>query len=398
MSPGSHARGPERAWLELDLAAVRHNAREALRAAQVPLCAVVKADAYGHGAVEVARAARQGGAAGLAVATPEEALRLRAGGLRGAIQLLGALAPDELEPALDAEVELTLQDARELPRLIAAARRRERRLDVHLEVDCGMARAGVAPADALPLLAAASAAPELRVVGLMTHLSTALGDPAISHEELRRFQAVVDAARASELLPDRVHAAASAGLFRFPGARHTQVRAGIALLGLDPDGALAATGAALRPALSLRARVLRTRQLQPGEPAGYSGRFVAQRPTRLALIGMGYADGLPWALSASRAPVLVRGQRCPLVGSVMMDYCLVDVTDVAGEELRPGEAVTFFGRQPAGTLPEATLPLEGLARAAGTIPYALACGLGGRLRRELVGEELGLSGGLRRAA
>jgi alanine racemase len=385
-------RGPERGWLELDLQAVRANAREALRVAEVPLCAVVKADAYGHGATEVARAARAGGASSVAVATPEEALRLRQAGLTGSLQLLGAVLPAELEPALEAGVEHTLQDPGELAVLRRAARAAERRLDVHLEVDSGMARHGVAPGEALPLLAAAREAPELRVVGLMTHLSSALGDPAVSREELRRFQGVVDAARAAGLLPGRVHAAASAGLFRFPEARHSQVRAGIALLGLDPEGALRAAGAALRPALSLHARVLRTRSLAPGEPAGYSARFVAARPTRLALVGLGYADGLPWGASAKGAQVLLRGRRCPLVGSIMMDYALVDVTDVPGEVL-PGEQVTFFGRQGAETL-----PLEELARLGGSMPYALACGLGGRLRREVVGEELTLTGGFRRVA
>lgn len=386
-------RGPERAWLEVDLGAVRANARALLETAGVPLCAVVKADAYGHGACDVARAARQGGASAVAVATPEEALRLREAGLVGPVQVLGALLDEELEPALEAEAELTLQHPDDLGRLRAAAARAGRPLAVHLEVDCGMARAGVAPEEALPLLGQLRDAAGLRAVGLMTHLSSALGDPAISQAELARFQGVVEAARAAGLLPPRVHAAASAGLLRFPQARHTQVRSGIALLGLDPQGALSAAGARLRPALSLHTRVLRLRRLEPGQPAGYSGRFVAARPTRLALIGLGYADGLPWGASCQGAEVLLHGRRCPLVGSIMMDYALVDTTDVPGE-VAPGDAVTVFGRQGV-----AALPLEGLARAAGIIPYALACGLGGRLRRELVGVEAGLStGGFRRAA
>ena len=365
-----------RAWTELDLAAIRHNAEFTRRFAGVPLLAVVKANGYGHGAVEVARAALAGGASGVGVATAAEALELRAAGVEARIQILGSFLPEELEAAVEARACLTLHEAEDLERVRQAARKAGRPLPVQLIVDVGMARHGVAPEQALALLEAAARDPGLRLEGLMTHLPCATApDLSLSRAQVARFARVVDAAGQAGFLPGEVHAAASAALFRLPEAHFSQVRAGIALLGLDPAACLGDAAGSLRPALSLRARVMRTREVRAGDPVGYSGRWIAPRPSRIALLGIGYGDGLPYPLTQSGAEVLLQGRRCPVVGSVMMDYTAIDVTDLP-EVPQPGAVATLIGRDGAEEL---DLPTQ--AGRAGLIPYALSCGLGRRLAR-----------------
>lgn len=210
----------------------------------------------------------------------------------------------------------------------------------------------------------------------MTHLpSAACADLEGTRAQTATFAALVKRAERARLLPPRVHAAASAAVLRLPESHFSQVRAGIALLGLDPAGCLDAGASALAPALSLRARITRTRAVRAGEAVGYGGRWVAPRDSRLALVGIGYGDGLPYGLGGRGASALVAGRRCPLVATVMMDYVLLDVTDLPRPPA-PGDVVTFVGRDGEGSI-----SLEEQAARAGLIPYALACGLGGRLRR-----------------
>ncbi len=363
-----------RAWVELDVEAVRANVRTIRRVAGAEVLAVVKANGYGHGAVDVARAALEAGAVGLCVATADEVVALRAAGLAAPLQLLGAALDDELEAAAAARASLTLTEPEGLGRLRALARRLGRRLDVHVKVDVGMHRVGVPP-EAAPALARAIARdPDLRLAGLMTHLQ-APRDVERSRAQVGAFAAVARRLARAGVRPPQVHAAASAALFKVPEARFSHVRPGIALLGLDPEGAIAATGAALAPALALRARVVSTSQVAAGEAVGYGARWTAARPTRLALLGLGYADGLPHGLTGKPAHALLQGRRCPLVATVMMDGVLVDVTDLERPPVR-GDVATLFGRDGA-----AALPLEEVAAQAGLIPYAVSCGLGARLGR-----------------
>jgi alanine racemase len=371
------ARGP-RAWVELDLEAVQHNASTAREVAGVPLLAVVKADGYGHGAADVARAALCGGAERLAVATPSEALRLRQAGIAAPIQVLGSLLPEELEDAVASRASVTLHELEDVARFRGAARQAGRPLDVHVKVNVGMHRHGVHPDQALTALAAVEDSPELRLEGLMTHLPCAASEELVSsRRQVRRFAQVAAQAARAALLPDRIHAAASAALFRLPESRFNQVRSGIALLGLDPLGRIGTERLGLRPALSLHARVMRLQRVAEGHTAGYGARWRARRASTLAIVGIGYGDGLPYTLTGRGGEVLVGGRRCPLVGTVMMDYVLVDVTDLPCPPC-PGEQVTVIGRQGA-----TRIALEEQAEKAGLIPYALACGLGDRLQRRV---------------
>jgi len=365
-----------RAWLELDLGAVRHNVDVARETAGVPLIAVVKANGYGHGAVDVARAALAAGARGLGVATADEALELRAAGITAPIQILGSFLPDELPTAVEARACLTLHEPQDLERVRAAARRAGRPLPVQVIVDVGMARHGVSLEDALPLLASATRDPGVHLEGVLTHLPCATApDLELTRERVARFRALVARAAVRGVLPREVHAAASAALFRLPEARLGQVRSGIALLGLDPAQCLGEAADDLQPALSLRANVMRTRRVAVGTPVGYSGRWVAPRESTIALLGLGYGDGLPYSLTQQGAEVLIHGKRCPVVGSVMMDYTAVDVTHL-DEAPAPGEVATLVGRDGVGEI-----TLNEQARRAGLIPYAFSCGLSARLDR-----------------
>ncbi|RMG10031.1 MAG: alanine racemase [Planctomycetota bacterium] len=392
---GAGFEGPPgaRAWAELDLDAVRANARRIRRSAGVPLLAVVKADGYGHGAPAVARAALEGGASRLGVATAAEALALRQAGLTAPVQVLGSFLDSEADLIAQAEASFTLHEEQDLRRVAAAAWRAGRALPVHLKVDVGMGRHGVDPRSAARLLAEAQRCPGVRVAGLMTHLPCAgAPDPAISREQISAFARLVAWARREGLCPPQVHAAASAALFRFPEARFTQVRSGIAVLGLDPGGWAARADVHLRPALSLRARVMRTRVVARGVAVGYGGRWTARRPSRLALLGIGYGDGLPYGLSGRGAHALLAGRRCPIVGTVMMDYALVDASDLPRAP-RPGDVATLVGRDGEGRI-----LLEEQARKAGLIPYAFATGLGKRLQRVVRGMQLSPPARVRRAA
>lgn len=383
-----------RAWAEVDLDAVRANVRTIRETAGVPLLAVVKADAYGHGAVPVAQAALEAGARGLGVATAREAWALRQAGITAPIQILGSFLPgDELELAVRAEATLTLHDAEDLERVREAAWRTRRRLPVELKVDVGMYRHGVGLRNAAALLQRVRADALVRLDGLMTHLPCAAGpDLTATRARVAAFGALADAAGRRGLAPARVHAAASAALFRLPESRFSQVRAGIALVGLDPTGCLAEAGVYLKPALSVRARVMRVRAVPRGAAVGYGGTWVAPRASRLAIVGVGYADGLPYPLSGRGGEMLLQGQRCPIVGSVMMDYCLVDVTGLPRLP-HPGDVATV-----AGADGFARLTVEEQARRAGLIPYAFTCGLGQRVVRTVRGARVAADPGRERRA
>lgn len=369
-----------RTWATLDLAAVRANARTILETARVPLLAVVKADGYGHGAALVANAALEGGASRVGVATASEALALRQAGIRAPIQVLGSFLDEETETLARCGVSVTLHEREDLQRARALAWKARRRVGVHVKVDVGMSRHGVGLTEAVRLLALARQDQCLRLEGLMTHLpcATAASTQA-TRGRIRTFARAVEWARASNLLPQQVHAAASVALFRFPDARFTQVRSGIALVGLDPAGRIAISGARLAPALSIRARVMRLKHVAKATPVGYGSRWIAPRASRLAIVGIGYGDGLPYGLTDKGAHVLLQGRRCPLVGSVMMDYVIVDTTHLRRAPA-PGDVATVVGQDG-----QARIALEEQSSKAGLIPYAMTCGLTGRIRRVVVG-------------
>src|SRR3954451_6394515 len=363
---------PVRALARVNLAAIERNvARLVAEAEPSAVCAVVKADGYGHGAVPSARAALAGGATLLAVATADEARELREAGLGGVrILVMGALSAVELPVALDAEADIVAWS----PELVEDLRATGRPARVHVKLDTGMGRLGTRDADAATSLADAIAADEtLELAGLMTHFATAdeRGDPFLG-EQLARFRAWVEPLRARH--PGVVvHAANSAATLREPAARFDLVRCGIAIYGMDPFGEDPAARD-LEPALELLSSVAAVKPIEPGESAGYGRRFVAQQPTTLATVPVGYGDGWRRALT-NDCDLLLHGRRVPLVGTVSMDNVTAMVGD-HGQPARVGDGVVLVGAQGAEQI-----TAEEIARRLDTINYEVTCGLSERVPR-----------------
>ncbi len=329
--------------LEIDLSALEENARR-LRA-KTPktalLMAVVKADAYGHGAAQAARAAIRGGADWLAVAIPEEGVALREAGLDAPLLVLGGIAKEGAEAAAAYGLSQAVFDAETVRYLDEAAARRGTTLGLHVKVDSGMGRIGVRDEAALNrLVAAIDAAKHVRLEGVFTHFATSDDeDLSFAREQARRFEAITATTRASH--PDAiVHACNSAALLRCPEYAYGMVRAGIALY-CDPN-LPGGEGAGLREAMRWTTRAVYVKEVEPGESVSYGRRFVAERPTRVMTLPLGYADGYRRCLGGT-ASALVRGRRAPVIGRVCMDQIMLDVTDVPDAAV--GDEVVLLGAQ-----------------------------------------------------
>jgi alanine racemase len=363
-----------RALARVNVAAIERNvARLAAEAESAAVCAVVKADGYGHGMLPSARAALRGGATWLAVATAAEALALRAGGIGDDVPvlLLGALSDEELPDALASGADITVWSP-EMAQALAADGRRVR---VHVKLDSGLGRLGTRDADEATAVAeAVAAAPTLELVGAWTHFATAdePGD-AFFGEQRERFRAWAEPLRAAHpgLL---LHAANSAGLLRDPAARFDLVRPGVAIYGLDPFG-VDPSGRDLEPALELLSYVAAVKPCAPGESAGYGRRFVATRDTQIATVPIGYGDGYRRGLTGQDAHALLHGRRIPLAGTVSMDNATFDV-GAAGLGPKVGDDVVLIGAQ--GT---ERITAEDVARWLGTINYEVTCGISPRVPR-----------------
>jgi alanine racemase len=356
----------ERAVARVNLAAIERNVGR-LRAATGPdvgLSAVVKADGYGLGAAPAARAALAGGATSLAVATAREAAELRGAGITGRVLVLGALSGPELDIALDANADIVVWRVPFVDAILRPAR-------VHVKLDTGMGRLGTRDAEEATRVAdAVAAAPHLELAGAMTHYATAdePGDDFMP-AQLARFRAWAEPLR--ERHPGlALHTANSAATLRDPASHFDAVRTGIAIYGLDPFQHDPADHG-LEPALELHSYVAEVKRVAPGESAGYGRRFVAERPTTLATVPIGYGDGVRRALT-NNADVLVRGRRRPLRGTVSMDNVTVEVDD----EVERGDEAVLIGAQG-----DERILTEEWARRLDTINYEITCGLSRRVRR-----------------
>ncbi len=346
--------------------------------------AVVKADAYGHGAVGVSRALEAGGVDWLGVALLEEGAEIRRAGVEVPILVLGTARPSKialyrryrLTPTVSSLTELALW--REWTAGQAEAQ------PIHLKVNTGMGRLGVALEEVPGALEMLRSGSGLRLAGLLSHFGDA-DDLASPRNDLQaeRFAEVLGLLTEEERGRAIIHMANSAAALHRPPSRHALVRLGIALYGLDPVGPDLSPGSApgpatdLRPVMSVRARIVQVREVQAGTPVSYGGRTVTRRRSRIAVVPVGYADGYAWRLTG-KAEALVRGRRVPIAGSVTMDMTLLDVTD-AGAEL--GDEVVLLGRQG-----QEEIPATELAAHAGTISWEILCHLGLRLPRRFVRE------------
>ena len=366
-----------RALARVNLAAIERNVsllRSRLTGG-AGLCAVVKADGYGHGALPAARAALHGGARSLAVATATEAAELRAGGVQAPVLIVGALSEEELPVALEAGAELVAWNERFVDALLAAppGSRGSGPVRVHVKLDTGMGRLGTRDVEEAVRVAEriAAAAPALELAGAMTHFATADEDGPFPSEQLARFEPFVRTLRAR--WPGIVaHAANSAATLRFPASHLDLVRCGIAVYGCDPANQ-DPMAHGLEPALELSSYVAAVKRAAPGDSAGYGRRFIASEETWLATVPIGYGDGVRRALT-NNCQVLIGGRRYPLVGTVSMDNITIEVG--ARDAVACGEAVTIIGADGGERI-----TAEELARRIETISYEVVCGISARVPR-----------------
>ncbi len=354
------------AWLERDGAAFLNNLEMLSRRGGQGVMAVLKANAYGHGALWAARLAAGAGAAAIAVATADEALSLRQAGIALPILVLGSVPKEAVPDLVRAKVALSVHQSGQVSDLAQTVSPGET-LGVHLMVDTGMHRLGVAPDEAATVAAALHAEPGLRLEGLYTHLATADSDEGAANAQLRRFSLAV-----AKVVPrpPLVHALNSAGILRLRCEVANLVRPGIALYGLSPFGE-GTPPEGLRPVLRLFARAVQVHRLAAGDGVGYGFSYVADRPVQVAVLPLGYADGYPRQVGG-KAEVLWRGKRHPIVGRVSMDMLAVALP--ADHPVEVGDLFTLIGQDGSEQI-----FADQLAALAGTIGYDLVCGLGQRL-------------------
>lgn len=362
---------------EVNLAALRHNLRVAKRAAgQAKVWGVLKADGYGHGAPAIARTLERAGIDGICVALLEEAVELRDAGIRTPILVMGGYYQYAWGDLLAHRLTPVLYDAGQ-----AEALAREVRFagagpaKVHVKVDTGMGRLGCTLAELPAFLGVLQGLPELRVEGLMTHLACAEADDLGSVDtQLDTFEEATAQVHAHGFRPELRHAANSAAMFRAPRARFDLVRPGIALFGIAPRSVVVPE---LRPVMRVSSEIVALRALSDGEALGYDWTWRAPRPSRIATIPMGYADGLSRHLS-NAGHVLVRGKRAPIVGTVSMDLTMIDVTDHDGVSIR--DEVLVLGSQ-EGPLGKDAITAEEIALRAGSIPWDVMTSISRRVPR-----------------
>lgn len=365
-----------RIWAEIDLDALESNlqvVRDALHGQKILLA--IKADAYGHGGAEIGYALRDK-VDMFGVAAVEEGVNLREHGVpHTPILVLSPVPYHEIGALLEYHLSSTITEPHFAELLGQETERRQQRLKVHIEVDTGMGRTGVAVAEAAALIGRLRAYPHLVIEGIFTHFPAADSDFSFTATQIQEFVLLLEELRQSGVTGFLKHAANTAGLLNFPASRFEMVRPGLIVYGILPDGYLERHGRQLpvRPVMSLRSRIVNLRSLPKGRSISYERRFITQRDSRIAVISAGYGDGYPYALT-NRGAALLAGKRAPITGNVCMDLTMLDVTEIP--EARIGDIVTLLGSDD-GEL----IAANELARWAETIPYEITCRVSPRVPR-----------------
>jgi len=365
---------PVSTWVEVDLDRFAFNLRSVREriGAERGILLVVKADAYGHGAVEIAAAAENEGVALLGVATLHEGIQLRQAGVSLPIVVLSPLLSTEIEEAVVHELDPTVHDLEFAAALSQASQLAARPLRCHVEIDTGMGRTGVREDEAEGFLQRLTAMPGLRLASLFTHFPDADGeDLGFSQDQIERFHRLVDRLKEHGIHAPRIHAANSAGVVNLPTSRFDWVRIGLIAYGQRPPRC--DISIALKPVMAFKSRLVQIRELPADATISYGRTYVTRRPTRSGVVAVGYGHGYSWLLS-NRGHMLVRDQRVPILGRVTMDLTMVDLTDVPNAQV--GDEVVLFGDQGAETL-----SLEEVAKGSETLPYEIMCTIGKRVTR-----------------
>lgn len=360
-------------WAEIDLEAIRSNTsllKSRLNPGSI-LCAVVKADGYGHGAVETAQATLAGGAEFLAVAITSEAVQLRKAGINVPILILGYTPPEQAELIANYDIDQSIFTMEQAQALSHAGKRLGKTIHAHIKIDTGMTRLGLTPENAGEFAASASTLPGLELRGVFTHFSDADStNRGYTERQLRLYrQALADISSRGVSIRIR-HAANTAALLQYPDAQFDMVRAGIALYGLYPS-AILKNSIALKPAMSLKSRIAMLKHVPEGTAIGYGCKHITSGGARIATLPFGYADGYPRRLGGV-AEMTVGGARTPVVGNICMDQCMIDVT--AATSLDESDEVLVFGGD--------GVSVDEVAAWLGTINYEVVSTVGKRVRRE----------------
>ena len=365
---------------EIDLQAFRHNFQN-LRShisPQTRIIAVVKADAYGHGALPCARVAVECGADYLGAGVIEEGIELRQSGLDAPILILGSIFPNEAEDLVRhdlATIVCTLPLAQALAK---EAEKQNKTASVHIKVDTGMNRLGVLPENLPELLNQIRNLPNLKIEGVSTHFASADDEVlSITQAQLKKFQASLAYLKQNDR--PLIHCSNTSALFKFPESHFDMVRPGLILYGALPSPSLQAVLSEkenlspFKPVMQWKSRIILVKSIAKGQPVSYSGSFTTQRGSLIATLPVGYADGLHRSLS-NKMDVLIRGKRAPQIGNICMDMTLIDVTEI--QDVQAGDEVVLFGKQE-----DHTITVDEMATKGGTIPYEILCNVGKRVPR-----------------
>jgi alanine racemase len=369
----------QRAWVEVDLAALAHNVRtlKAWLAPNTKLMAVVKADAYGHGAVTVAQTALAHGADSLAIATLAEGLELRATGITAPILVLGAInAPEDIQATAAWDLEATIYNSEQAVVFNRTLARLGKSLAVHLKLDTGMSRLGTNWQEAVAFVSLVTSLPNLKIVSIYSHFSTAdEGDRSMMDLQHQRFQAAMTQLEALGLNPPQVHLANSAATLGDRSTHYDLVRIGLSLYGLYPAPHLSQV-LELKPVLQVKAKITQVKTIPTGEGVSYGRQFITQEDTKIAVVGIGYADGVPRSLS-NQLQGIIAGQLASQIGAITMDQLMLRVDHLP--QVQSGDIVTLIGQQ--GNL---TITADDWANKLNTISWEILCGFKHRLPRIFV--------------
>jgi len=355
----------------INLGAIRHNVSEIRRRIgnKRALMAVVKADGYGHGAVQVSQVALRSGADYLGVTTPEEGQQLREAGIDVPIMILGLIQPEEAYKVVNLRLTQAVSSLQLLEALDQEARKACTRVNVHVKLDTGMGRIGVRPDEAVPFIRKVKSFENLNLEGLFSHFSTAdERDKTFSKQQLRLFAKVLREVQLAGIEVPIKHIANSAAILDLPQSYYDMVRAGIMIYGLYPSKEVSHS-IELQPAMVLKTKVSAVKLVSAGTPVSYGRTFISRGKTTVATLPVGYADGYSRLLS-NRGEVLIKGRRAPIIGSVCMDMCMVDISGMEG--VQPGDEVIMFGKE---------ISVDEVADKIGTINYEVVCAVSRRVPR-----------------
>ncbi len=355
-----------RAWLEIDLDAVAHNLKtiRGMMGKNSEIMAVVKANAYGHGAIEISRAALESGATWLGVGALEEGIILRKAGIKAPILLLGITPEDQVDGLLFYDLVPTVCDFQIVQALSQVATKYKKSAKIHIKIDTGMRRLGIKPGEALDFIKRVKKINNIEIEGLYTHFAAAEEDKSFTDLQFAQYKRVLEELEREGIYVPLKHVANSAAILDLPYTHLDMVRPGITLYGLFP---LPETKRPieLKPVAKFKTRIIFIKKVGSGESIGYGRVYITTKQTLVATLPVGYADGYPWLLS-DRGEVVIRGRKAAIMGRICMDLCMVDVTDIPGVQV--GDEVVLWGKQK-----EEKISVEEIAEKTGTINYEIIC-------------------------